>query len=208
MLKKINADDAKKILDFIDCWIPKKLEGYSQKGAWKAYEKYLELEANGKNGLETFIEQYNKYVDFRNSNCADYLVIKRKTNELSVLYEIRKKWFQRTNHSSLKDGEWMSRKEIQDYLEKDYYIYVIKYKDYRVEREIDSVEELIDYTYMTFAEATEKWGLGESTLRSIPSQDRLIEGVDYRKSGKVWLITGNAMKKLYGEPKKIINKGD
>lgn len=54
---------------------------------------------------------------------------------------------------------------------------------------------------MTFAEATEKWGLGESTLRSVVKQNRLREGIDYRKSGKVWLITENAMRKLYGEPK-------
>lgn len=54
---------------------------------------------------------------------------------------------------------------------------------------------------MTFAEATEKWGLGESTLRSTVRTDRLQEGIDYKKSGKVWLITFEAMLKIYGEPK-------
>lgn len=54
---------------------------------------------------------------------------------------------------------------------------------------------------MTFAEASEKWGLGESTLRSVVKTNRVTNGVDIKKSGKVWLITENAMKKLYGEPK-------
>ena len=53
---------------------------------------------------------------------------------------------------------------------------------------------------MTFAEATEKWGLGESTLRSTVNTNKLIEGIDYRKSGKVWLVTYNAMLREYGEP--------
>lgn len=55
---------------------------------------------------------------------------------------------------------------------------------------------------MTFSEASEKWGLGESTLRSVIRTNKLTEGIDYRKSGKVWLITKEAMQRLYGEPKK------
>lgn len=54
---------------------------------------------------------------------------------------------------------------------------------------------------MAFSEASEIWGLGESTLRSTVRTDKLIEGVDYRKSGKVWLITKDAMERVYGEPK-------
>jgi hypothetical protein len=54
---------------------------------------------------------------------------------------------------------------------------------------------------MTFAEATEKWGLADSTLRKLVTTDKLTEGVDYRKSGKVWIITEEAMIKIYGEPK-------
>lgn len=54
---------------------------------------------------------------------------------------------------------------------------------------------------MAFGEATEKWGLADSTLRKMVTSNRLIEGVDYRKSGKVWLITKGAMIKIYGEPK-------
>lgn len=46
---------------------------------------------------------------------------------------------------------------------------------------------------MAFSEASEIWGLGESTLRSTVRTDKLQEGIDYRKSGKVWLITKDAM---------------
>lgn len=54
---------------------------------------------------------------------------------------------------------------------------------------------------MNFSEASEKWGLGESTLRSAVSRKRLIDGVDCRKSGKGWIITKEAMRRIYGEPK-------
>lgn len=54
---------------------------------------------------------------------------------------------------------------------------------------------------MAFSEASEIWGLGESTLRSTVRTDKLIEGVDHRKSGKVWLITKDAMIRVYGETK-------
>lgn len=57
--------------------------------------------------------------------------------------------------------------------------------------------------WMTFAEASEIWGLGESTLRSTIRSNRLDEGMDYRKSGKVWLITEDAMLKAYGEPETL-----
>lgn len=52
---------------------------------------------------------------------------------------------------------------------------------------------------MTFAEAAEKWDLSDSTLRKLVKRDMLKENVDYRKSGKVWLITEDAMNKIYGE---------
>ena len=54
----------------------------------------------------------------------------------------------------------------------------------------------------TFAEATQLWGLADSTLRKVvATTNKLNEGIDYRKSGKVWLITEQAMKRLYGEPR-------
>lgn len=72
-----------------------------------------------------------------------------------------------------------------------------------------NLNELVDMIYienpldsvLTFAEATEKWGLGNSTLRESVRNDRFQEG-EVRKSGNTWLVTYEAMKRLYGEPKK------
>ncbi len=52
---------------------------------------------------------------------------------------------------------------------------------------------------MTFAEASEKWGLNDSTLRKLVTTGKLVEGVDFRKSGqRAWLITKKAMERIYG----------
>jgi hypothetical protein len=56
---------------------------------------------------------------------------------------------------------------------------------------------------MTFAEATQLWGLSDSTLRqAISTGNRFTEGIDYRKSGKVWLIKRAAMERVYGKLEK------
>lgn len=52
---------------------------------------------------------------------------------------------------------------------------------------------------MTFAEATQRWGLADSTLRKLATTNKLLEGLDFRKSGKVWLITREAMERVYGK---------
>jgi hypothetical protein len=51
---------------------------------------------------------------------------------------------------------------------------------------------------LTFSEAAEIWDIDPSTLRHRVTSEELQEGVDYRKSSKVWLITKNAMERLYG----------
>lgn len=50
----------------------------------------------------------------------------------------------------------------------------------------------------TFSEAAEIWGIDPSTLRHRVTSADLICGSDYKKSGKVWLITKSAMERLYG----------
>ena len=55
---------------------------------------------------------------------------------------------------------------------------------------------------MTFAEAAERWNISISTLRMMARTNRAINGVDIRKSGKVWLITKECMERLYGEIEK------
>lgn len=53
---------------------------------------------------------------------------------------------------------------------------------------------------MSFADATELWGLSESTLRKAISYGKLVSGVDARKYGKQWIVTKDAMLREYGEP--------
>lgn len=54
---------------------------------------------------------------------------------------------------------------------------------------------------MTLPEATLRWGLADSTLRRLLTTDKLIEGIEYKRSGKSALITKRAMRKIYGNPK-------
>ena len=53
---------------------------------------------------------------------------------------------------------------------------------------------------MAFSDATELWGLNESTLRKAIEYGRLIDGVDVCKFGKQWIISKDAMYREYGEP--------
>lgn len=51
---------------------------------------------------------------------------------------------------------------------------------------------------MSFKEATDRWNLNESTLRKAVQYGKLIDGIDVRKFGKQWVITIEAMQRLYG----------
>lgn len=55
---------------------------------------------------------------------------------------------------------------------------------------------------MSFADATELWGLSESALRKAVSYGKIVSGVDARKYGKQWIVTKEAMEREYGEPKR------
>lgn len=56
---------------------------------------------------------------------------------------------------------------------------------------------------ITVGEAATIWSMSADTIKSRlqRSPEALILGVDYRKAPKAWLITKEAMIKLYGEPK-------
>ena len=51
---------------------------------------------------------------------------------------------------------------------------------------------------IAFSDATELWGLNESTLRKAISYGKLINGVDVCKFGKQWVLSIEAMKREYG----------
>ena len=51
---------------------------------------------------------------------------------------------------------------------------------------------------MAFSDATELWGLNESTLRKAITYGKLVNGVDVCKFGKQWVVSVAAMKREYG----------
>lgn len=53
---------------------------------------------------------------------------------------------------------------------------------------------------MAFSDASELWGLSESTLRKAISYGKIVPGVDARKYGKQWVVTREAMSREYGDP--------
>ena len=55
---------------------------------------------------------------------------------------------------------------------------------------------------MAFSDATELWGLNESTLRKAITYGKLVNGVDVCKFGKQWVVSVEAMKREYGNGRK------
>lgn len=53
---------------------------------------------------------------------------------------------------------------------------------------------------MSFADATQLWGLSESSLRKAVSYGKIVPGIDARKYGKQRIVTRDAMGREYGEP--------
>lgn len=51
---------------------------------------------------------------------------------------------------------------------------------------------------MAFSDATELWGLNESTLRKAIIYGKLVNGVDVCKFGKQWVVSIDAMVREYG----------
>ena len=50
------------------------------------------------------------------------------------------------------------------------------------------------------SDASELWGLSESTLRKAIVYGKIVPGVDARKYGKQWVVNRDAMVREYGEP--------
>lgn len=66
----------------------------------------------------------------------------------------------------------------------------------RVEKKTKSVI----YDVLTVNEASKIWNKAESAIRAAISKNKFIYGIDYRKAGRITLITKEAMKRVYGEP--------
>jgi hypothetical protein len=52
---------------------------------------------------------------------------------------------------------------------------------------------------MTVNEAAEMWGKTEGAIRAAIKAEKFIPGIDYRKAGRITLITREAMEKVYGK---------
>ena len=55
---------------------------------------------------------------------------------------------------------------------------------------------------MAFTDATQLWGLNESTLRKAIAYGKLVNGIDACKYGKQWVVSAEAMNREYGLPRK------
>ncbi|WP_049043226.1 helix-turn-helix domain-containing protein [Clostridium sporogenes] len=89
-------------------------------------------------------------------------------------------------------------------LEKDLEGYEDKVDDYNINNVkvfIDEFELLELEDTMDLSEASEKYGININTLKSACQQglNGLVEGIDYKKAGRVWLITRDAVKKFKHE---------
>ena len=51
---------------------------------------------------------------------------------------------------------------------------------------------------MAFSDASELWGLHESTLRKAVEYGKLKKGIDVCKFGKQWVVSAEAMQREYG----------
>lgn len=52
---------------------------------------------------------------------------------------------------------------------------------------------------IAFSDATELWGLNESTLRKAIVYGKLVNGIDVCKFGKQWVVSIDAMNREYGK---------
>ena len=55
--------------------------------------------------------------------------------------------------------------------------------------------------FLALSDATQLWGLHESTLRKAISYGKLVNGVDVCKFGKQWVVSAEAMRREYGAGK-------
>lgn len=51
---------------------------------------------------------------------------------------------------------------------------------------------------MTATEAAEAWNMTEGAIRAAIKSNKFILGTEYRKAGRITLITRAAMKRVYG----------
>ena len=51
---------------------------------------------------------------------------------------------------------------------------------------------------MTVSEAANMWNISEGTIRAAIKRGKFVKDIDYRKAGRITLITKDAMERVYG----------
>lgn len=125
---------------------------------------------------EFLLENSNVWEDVKEGECIFDLI-----NDLSVAGYVR------CINREEGDYEYIVEDEAIIYNPNDGII--LKSKE--IKFEIDEV--------MTVSEAAELWGLTEGGIRKAISTKKFILGIDYRKAGRITLITREAMERVYGE---------
>ena len=73
---------------------------------------------------------------------------------------------------------------------------------------LDTAKESVKFEIndvLTVSEAAEVWNLTEGAIRKAIASKKFIVGVDYRKAGRITLITRKAMETVYGKLKTEYN---
>lgn len=121
---------------------------------------------------------------------------------VGVLTYAREKFYDRLQEEEKRfKFEGRSEKRISD-LEQEISdidrLYASKFKPIL---DTDNLKYLEGEKFILATEATKMWGLSDSTIRRALHDGR-FEKDECKKVGRDWQITINAMKRLYGEPKK------
>ena len=106
-----------------------------------------------------------------------------------MLYFLDKEGMEKSEQQELKNwfNEW---KPIEEGDEDSKYWFLSGF--------INGQVEIHQQEWISFTEAKELWHLGDGTLRMAIKNKRFYED-EVRKSGNVWLVTKQAMERLYGK---------
>lgn len=150
---------------------------------------------------EDFLNQFNfkYYIDeLINENERYYIELNDDMN--SIRYCAVEKiingmiYYQKCFYDSEEEYIFKNGIKVRRYMLKD------EGEMFRIESAKACWYEALEDVY-TIQEACKMWNKDEGNLRRllINKDERLTEEVDYKKMGKVWLITKEAMEKLYGK---------
>lgn len=142
MYRSLDSENVKEIMEKVAhikaC--EENLKEYSLEGLSEVYDDFCESEDKD---IDKFIKAYNDFIYIKEETQNNYLVMLGFAQTLSEACDISNHFASRNKKSKL-EGRWLSVKEIAEYLEKDYYVHIVKYKNKRIEKRIEKTIESID----------------------------------------------------------------